>query len=415
MYFKLLFINIKNILKMKSNLFKFAIAILSLSVVSCSNSKSSKNLASSKNPNEFTIKGTITGIDSTKYLGLYYRDSTGIGQRDTIFVENGSFSYKGEIPNSQLVFFWVMNLDRLRALGSSKALRFQTLVNPGDNITFSGEVSSFVDAYPSGTKANDDLAKIHKKIYPLLVKSARLNNKYRSLKRKSSKDKTAKTIAELKAISDSVKVFDAQVLNFKKEFVKKNPQSQAAAWYLSDMLVRSQVNDEEAVEIFNNFDAAVLKGNTFYDEVSARVKAIENIVIGKEIENFNSINVLDNSAFSLNALKGKYVLIDFWGLWCGPCRQEMPKVKEYADKYKEKLVVVGVNNGDEKNKIVEFAKKKGFDWIQLMDTGSGNNLVVKFNVQGFPTKLILDPQGKLVYRSSGSGEESFEKLDEFLK
>jgi len=108
-------------------------------------------------------------------------------------------------------------------------------------------------------------------------------------------------------------------------------------------------------------------------------------------------------------------LIDFWGVWCGPCVAEMPTVKEYADKYADKLTILGINSGDSKEKMVNFLKEKGYDWQQVQSGKDSDNLVLKFNVAGFPTKFIIDPEGKIIQRYLGSGEKAFEKLDELLK
>ncbi len=109
------------------------------------------------------------------------------------------------------------------------------------------------------------------------------------------------------------------------------------------------------------------------------------------------------------------MLIDFWGVWCGPCVAEMPKVKEYADKYADKLTVLGINSGDTKEKMMQFLKPKGYNWQQLMSGKNADNLVLKFNVSGFPTKFIIDPEGKILQRYLGSSEKAFIELDKLLK
>ncbi|MCB0451095.1 MAG: TlpA family protein disulfide reductase, partial [Confluentibacter sp.] len=118
----------------------------------------------------------------------------------------------------------------------------------------------------------------------------------------------------------------------------------------------------------------------------------------------------------IKSLRGKYVLIDFWGIWCGPCVKEMPEVKAFQDKYKDKLVVLGINSGDSKEKIQKFVDENGYAWQQLMSdkANTPDNFVNRFNVQGFPTKFIIDPRGNIVKRYVGSGEEAFKLLEELL-
>jgi len=131
--------------------------------------------------------------------------------------------------------------------------------------------------------------------------------------------------------------------------------------------------------------------------------------------NFISNATMDGETFDLNDLRGKYVLIDFWGTWCAPCIAEMPTVKEYKEKYADKLVVLGVNNGDTMEKLKAFVEPKGYDWQQILDKDGEQDLVLKLNVAGFPTKFILSPEGEILNRFVGNTEEAFDVIDALMK
>ena len=133
------------------------------------------------------------------------------------------------------------------------------------------------------------------------------------------------------------------------------------------------------------------------------------------MDNFTTNATFSGEIFEFNSLRGKYVLIDFWGTWCGPCIEEMPKVKAYQEKYADKLTVLGINQGDTKDKIEKFITPNGYTWTHLMDGKGAANFVFKFNVAGFPTKFIVDPEGKVLHRFVGNGEEAFTALDALLK
>ena len=92
----------------------------------------------------------------------------------------------------------------------------------------------------------------------------------------------------------------------------------------------------------------------------------------------------------------------------------MPELKEYQEKYSDKLVVLGINSGDTKKQMEDFLTKNNYTWQQVLAGKGNDNLVLKFNVSGFPTKFIIDPNGKILNRFVGSGEESFAVLDKLL-
>lgn len=359
-------------------------------------------------PDSFTVTGTLKGLD-TKFMTRSYKDVEGNRVSDSIFVENGKFTYTAKISEPEFIVFWpnVENTIKRTDRGyyPAKSSQFAFLASPGDYIEFKGEVTDFVNAYPTGSPANDDLASINSKIFPLLNQAVNMQ---------LEQNKLEGTDPRYDVLTDSMNLLNEKVDEMKKEFVASNPKSEAATWYLSDMMVRSQVSQDEAIKIFKSFDKSLV-GYTYYEAVAQRVEGIESTMEGKIIPNFTSNATPNGETFELYSLKGKYVLVDFWGIWCGPCVAEMPTVKEYQEKYKDQLVVLGINSGDSMENMVAFLDKNGYDWQQVLAQNETEDLVLKLNVAGFPTKFILDPEGKIVKRFVGSTEEAFDVLDEILE
>ncbi|KYG80833.1 hypothetical protein AWW67_08400 [Roseivirga seohaensis] len=359
-------------------------------------------------PDSFTVTGTLKGLD-TEFMTRSYKDAEGNRVSDSIFVENGKFTYTAKISEPEFIVFWpnVENTIKRTDRGyyPAKSSQFAFLAAPGDYIEFKGEVTDFVNAYPTGTPANDDLASINSKIFPLLNQAVNMQ---------LEQNKLEDTDPRYDILTDSMNLLNEKVDEMKKAFVASNPKSQAAAWYLSDMMVRSQVSQDEAIKIFKSFDKS-LEGYTYYEAVAQRVEGIESTMEGKIIPNFTSNATPNGETFELYSLKGKYVLVDFWGTWCAPCIAEMPTVKEYQEKYKDQLVILGINSGDSMEKMVQFLDKYDYDWQQVLAQNETEDLVLKLNVAGFPTKFILDPEGKIIKRFVGSTEEAFDVLDEILE
>ncbi len=97
---------------------------------------------------------------------------------------------------------------------------------------------------------------------------------------------------------------------------------------------------------------------------------------------------------TLESLKGKVVLLDFWGTWCGPCRAAMPHLKELYEKHKDGgLVVIGVHTTSGGEKMAEFVKEQEIPWAVAID--KDKKTVNAFAVDSFPDYYLIDRAGKL--------------------
>jgi peroxiredoxin len=114
-----------------------------------------------------------------------------------------------------------------------------------------------------------------------------------------------------------------------------------------------------------------------------------------------SMNDTEGKPFSLNQLKGKYVLVDFWASWCGPCRAENPNVVAAYNKYKDKnFTVLGVSLDENKDKWLQAIKADNLTWKHVSDLKGWANATVKlYGYDGIPYNVLLDPQGKIISTS----------------
>jgi thiol-disulfide isomerase/thioredoxin len=109
-----------------------------------------------------------------------------------------------------------------------------------------------------------------------------------------------------------------------------------------------------------------------------------------------SITTTNGERVSLDELKGKAVLIDFWATWCAPCREALPHMREIAKKFEgQPLVILSVSLDDDKQKWKEFVAKNGMTWLQYRDGGFKGPIATLFAVRAIPQTFTIDADGVL--------------------
>ena len=136
--------------------------------------------------------------------------------------------------------------------------------------------------------------------------------------------------------------------------------------------------------------------------------------IGKDAIDFN-LQDMSGKRVRLSDFKGKTILLDFWATWCGPCVAEIPTLEALCRKYKDRgLVVIGMNTESDHAKVKDFIKDR-ISYIVLLNAEGKSK---EYGVEGLPTKIYIDAEGKIRYRdlgfNPGNGNETEDKIQKLL-
>ncbi len=344
------------------------------------------------------IKGEIRGLGNDTILvryknidKFYANDKI---QIDTIYSKNGKFEY---VPKDDKLSIFFLTPQKLRPH------HITVFGDKGECINIKGKVGehNIIEHTVTGSELNENHSKITNSLRKENKEVFLLNEKI-----KSTTDKHARRLLYKKRN----KIFNEKIRGKQIEYIKANPNSQYAGFLTGRYFYLDKFEKYYAL-----LTPAVKNGEfaSMLNYKKAICEAQRRIVVGKQAPKFK-LKTIKGKDFTLDAITNKkYIVLDFWGSWCGACVRGFPKMKEYYQKYKDQIEIVGIDCKDTQEKWEKALKEYQPTWIQVKENGEKTS--VEYGVLGYPTKFILDKNHKIVAIFKGEGKGFYEKLDELLK
>lgn len=335
---------------------------------------------------KLTIKGTVKG-DLKGYHKIYvYGNNV---TPDSAVVNNGRFEMS--IPYKASMF--PILYDEYSVKVQRGFTPYAIVVDrPGtvniDDIDITRGVSS---GRVSGMKSAADYYAFNRKCDSI----SRKNQQLLQVKYGKNVDPKSATYKAYSKELDSLNTEKTNLLILK--YVKANPDSYTATFILSSEGVESltDIQLENAYKTLSKRMQQSANGKRISDHIAG----IKKSAVGQTVENFR-LNTPDGAAFDFNQLKGKYVIIDFWASWCGPCRASFPHMKTLYQKYKsDRFEIYSISIDKSKSNWLGALKEEDLPWPQTLDTE--NISKSKFAVTGIPTTYLIDPTGKIMIKEVG--------------
>lgn len=351
----------------------------------------------------FNLQGEVAKAGAKSKVYLSYRQN-GVLVKDSALLKNGIFTFKGEIsgPGSakiildhQGVGLPAKNQDVLSFYLDKGTLKLKTKDSVKNALITGSPINAAHAVYRNAIAGPEKII-------------ADINADWAGAT-KEQKEKEE----FMKGLQDRYKPASEEKAKIQEAFIAAHPDSYFSLLALKEL--SGEMEADKAESIFLRLAKALRESKEGLD-FTKQIEIEKATAVGVVAPDFTQ-NDVNDKAVKLSDFRGKYVLLDFWASWCGPCRAENPNVVKAYTEYKDRnFTVLGVSldQPGEKEAWLKAIKTDALTWTQLSDLNGWNNAVSKmYGIKGIPQNYLIDPIGKIIAKNL-RGEALQEKLKSVL-
>jgi len=345
---------------------------------------------------DFTLSGVIKNAGDIKKIYLLEAGTTRVTITDSASLdEQGKFEFKHFTPYA--------NLYKLRIGG----FFFDLIAANGDKIEFLTDLKDEKHIYTVKGSENSEKIQEFNKISSFYgEKNTKLDEQYQTEMAAAGKQSETLSKKFLSLYLNNVADYSKALVDFKD----KNENS-LASFYAMVSLDSMRYEQHLITYAEKLKEKKLFTDNPGVQAFINRMIAAKPVSVGQKAPEF-VINSVNDKPVKLSDYKGKYVMLDFWASWCGPCRQENPNIVKQYNIYKDKgFNILGISIDDEKDQWKKAIADDKLTWTQASELqGGGSSTPTLYRIGAIPANFVIDPQGIIIAKNITGTD-----LEDFLK